>query len=60
MTVYRYVFPLPVYYPDMPLMARPGDEREFDTPPDFRWVPVETDEPEVKAPAKAKRASAGE
>lgn len=56
MTAFQYAWPETLYYSELGLMANPGDVREFDTPPDFRWVPVKADPP-VKT---SKRDSAGE
>jgi hypothetical protein len=40
MTLYKFTWPAVLIYPDIGLTAHPGDECEFQTPPDSRWIPV--------------------
>jgi hypothetical protein len=44
MPAFKFVSAIPLYYSDLGLMAEPGDEREFDSPPDHRWIPATPDE----------------
>lgn len=62
MALYKFCWTGSLYYPDLSLTAEPGQETEFETPPDPRWVLVKPKaEPDVKADDKTpKRKSAGE
>lgn len=60
MQSYMYLGPYERVYPDIldpphgSLVAVPGDVREFDEPPDARWVPAPAELPAIKLPAAEK------